>query len=76
VDPHFSYDTNTTVAKARHLIALYKAKGIGPERVYIKIAATWEGIKASKILKEEGIECNMTILSSFAQVPEFAKCIT
>eukprot|EP00210_Caulerpa_lentillifera_P000561 g542.t1 len=67
VDPHFSYDIPTTVAKAKRLISLYKKKGIEADRVYIKIAATWEGIRACEILKEQGIECNMTILFSFAQ---------
>jgi transaldolase len=68
VDAHLSYDTEATVAKARRIIELYKDKGICPERVYIKIASTWEGIQACAQLEREGINCNMTLLFSFAQV--------
>lgn len=68
VDAHLSYNTEATVAKARRLISLYKDKGIGPERVYVKIASTWEGIQACAQLEQEGINCNMTLLFSFAQV--------
>ena len=62
VDARLSYDTDATVAKARDLIAQYKAAGISKERVLIKIAATWEGIKAAEILEKEGIHCNLTLL--------------
>ena len=62
-----SFDTASTVAKARKLISLYKEKGIGRERVLIKIASTWEGIRAAEILENEGIHCNLTLLFSFAQ---------
>ncbi|MBE9055394.1 transaldolase [Sphaerospermopsis sp. LEGE 08334] len=62
VDARLSYDTDATVAKARDLIAQYKAAGIAKERVLIKIAATWEGIKAAEILEKEGIHCNLTLL--------------
>ena len=55
-------------AQARELIALYAAAGVGRERVLIKIAATWEGIKAAEALELEGIRCNLTLLFSFAQV--------
>jgi transaldolase len=67
VDARLSFDTEATVAKARELIALYEAAGIGRERVLIKIASTWEGIRAAEILKKEGIRCNMTLLFSLTQ---------
>jgi transaldolase len=66
-DAHLSYDTAGTVAKARRLIALCAARGIDKKRIYIKIASTWEGIRACEILQKEGIDCNMTLLFSFAQ---------
>lgn len=62
-----SFDTAGTVAKARKLISLYEEKGIGRERVLIKIASTWEGIRAAEILEKDGIHCNLTLLFSFAQ---------
>jgi transaldolase len=62
-----SFDTAGTVAKARKLISLYEKKGISRERVLIKIASTWEGIRAAEILEKEGIHCNLTLLFSFAQ---------
>ena len=62
-----SFDTEATVAKARKLISLYKEKGVAPERVLIKIASTWEGIRAAELLEKEGIHCNLTLLFSFAQ---------
>ncbi|MDB9487369.1 transaldolase [Dolichospermum circinale CS-537/01] len=67
VDARLSYDTNATVAKARDLIAQYQAAGIAKERVLIKIAATWEGIKAAEILEKEGIHCNLTLLFGLHQ---------
>eukprot|EP00898_Chlorokybus_atmophyticus_P000593 jgi/Chlat1/1534/Chrsp122S01804 len=67
VDAHLSYDTRATVDKAHYLLDLYAAKGVDPSRVYIKIASTWEGIKACEELEKEGIKCNMTLLFSFAQ---------
>jgi transaldolase len=67
VDARLSFDTAATVSKARNLIALYQAKGWPRERVLIKIAATWEGIQAARILEQEGIHCNLTLLFSFAQ---------
>jgi transaldolase len=67
VDARLSYDTEATVAKARELIAQYKAAGVGPERVLIKIASTWEGIKAAEILEKEGIHCNLTLLFGIHQ---------
>ena len=56
-----------TLARARRLIGLYEAEGIGRDRVLIKIAATWEGIQAARTLEREGIHCNLTLLFSFAQ---------
>lgn len=68
VDANLSYDTDATVAKALKLLKLYEQKGIGRDRLYIKIASTWEGIEACKILQKQGIDTNMTLLFSFAQV--------
>jgi transaldolase len=62
-----SFDTAGTVAKARKLISLYAKKGVSRERVLVKIASTWEGIRAAEILEKEGIHCNLTLLFSFAQ---------
>lgn len=67
VDARLSFDTAATVTKAREIIALYAKAGIGPDRVLIKIASTWEGIKAAELLEKEGIHCNLTLLFSFAQ---------
>ena len=66
-DARLSFDTAGTLAKARQLIGLYEARGINRERVLIKIASTWEGIRAADILEREGIHCNLTLLFSFAQ---------
>src|SRR5271156_6117980 len=62
-----SFDTAGTIAKARKLISLYKEKGVAHERILIKIASTWEGIRAAELLEKEGIHCNLTLLFSFAQ---------
>ena len=67
VDARLSYDTQATVEKARKLIALYNAAGISNDRVLIKIASTWQGIRAAEILEKEGINCNLTLLFSEAQ---------
>ncbi len=67
VDARLSFDTDASVAKARRLIELYAAAGIGRERVLIKIASTWEGIRAGEILEREGIHCNLTLLFGFGQ---------
>ncbi len=67
VDARLSFDTEATVAKARKLINLYKDRGVSKERILIKIASTWEGIKAAEQLEKEGINCNLTLLFSFAQ---------
>lgn len=66
-DARLSFDTAASVAKARRLIELYAAAGIARERVLIKIASTWEGIRAGEILEREGIHCNLTLLFGFSQ---------
>lgn len=67
VDARLSYDTQATVEKARKLIALYNAAGISNDRILIKIASTWQGIRAAEILEKESINCNLTLLFSEAQ---------
>ena len=67
VDARLSFDTGATIAKARRLVQLYADAGIGRERLLIKIASTWEGIRAAERLEREGIQCNLTLLFSFAQ---------
>lgn len=67
VDARLSFDTAATVARAQRLIGLYEAAGIARERVLIKIAATWEGIRAAEQLERQGIRCNLTLLFSFCQ---------
>ena len=66
-DARLSFDSEGTIAKARHLIALYEAAGVARERVLIKIASTWEGIRAAEVLEKEHIRCNMTLLFSLPQ---------
>jgi transaldolase len=67
VDARLSFDTAASVAKAHRLIAIYEVSGIARERILIKLASTWEGIQAARILQHEGIFCNMTLLFSFCQ---------
>ena len=67
VDARLSFDTEATVAKAHQLIKLYADAGIPKEKILIKVASTWEGIKAAEILEKEGIHCNLTLLFSMAQ---------
>ena len=67
VDARLSFDREATVTKARRLIALYEEAGVSRERVLIKIAATWAGVRAAERLEAEGIHCNLTLLFSFAQ---------
>lgn len=67
VDARLSFDTEGTVAKARHLIDLYEKEGISRDRILIKIASTWEGIRAAEELEKDGIHCNLTLLFAFAQ---------
>lgn len=68
VDAHLSFDTQATVDKALRLIDLYAAKGVDPSKIYIKVASTWEGIRACEVLQKQGISTNMTLIFSFAQV--------
>jgi transaldolase len=67
VDARLSFDTQATIAKAHHLIDLYAAQGIDKKRILIKIASTWEGIRAAEKLEAQGIHCNLTLLFSFGQ---------
>ena len=67
VDARLSFDTEGTLGKARYLIGLYEKSGISRERILIKIASTWEGIRAAEILQKEGINCNLTLLFSLEQ---------
>jgi transaldolase len=67
VDSRLSFNTSATVEKARQLIDLYQQNGVSKDRVLIKIASTWEGIKAAEVLEKEGINCNLTLLFGFAQ---------
>eukprot|EP00544_Gedaniella_sp_CCMP2646_P008679 CAMPEP_0202484328 /NCGR_PEP_ID=MMETSP1361-20130828/3424_1 /ASSEMBLY_ACC=CAM_ASM_000849 /TAXON_ID=210615 /ORGANISM="Staurosira complex sp., Strain CCMP2646" /LENGTH=312 /DNA_ID=CAMNT_0049112931 /DNA_START=42 /DNA_END=980 /DNA_ORIENTATION=+ len=67
VDARISFDTDAIIEKARSLIAMYKEVGIDKSRILIKVAATWEGIQAAKVLEKEGITCNMTLIFSIAQ---------
>ncbi|MBK1662953.1 transaldolase [Rhodospirillum rubrum] len=67
VDARLSFDTQATVARAERLIGLYAARGVASERILIKVAATWEGIRAVEILQSRGIACNVTLVFSLAQ---------
>ena len=67
VDARLSFNLDAMVAKGRKLIQLYADSGVGKERVLIKLASTWEGIKAGEILEKEGIQCNLTLLFGFGQ---------
>lgn len=67
VDARLSFDTEGSAEKARKLIGLYEAHGISREKILIKVAATWEGIAAARVLEKEGIHCNLTLLFSMAQ---------
>ena len=67
VDARLSFDTAATIVKAEKLIGLYEGAGIGKERVLIKVAATWEGIRAAEVLEQRGIHCNATLIFSFEQ---------
>lgn len=67
VDARLSFDTRATVERARRLVALYRELGVDPERYLIKVAGTWEGIRAADVLETEGIRCNVTLVFSLAQ---------
>jgi len=73
VDAKLSYDTEASVAKAHKLIKLYNDAGISNDRILIKLAATWQGIRAAEILEAQGINCNLTLLFSFAQAQACAE---
>jgi len=73
VDARLSFDTQASIAKAHKLIGLYNEAGISNERILIKLASTWEGIKAAEQLEKEGINCNLTLLFSFAQAQACAE---
>lgn len=73
VDADLSFDTAATLEKARAIIKAYEARGIGRERILIKIASTWEGIRAAEVLQKEGIDCNLTLLFSQAQAQACAE---
>lgn len=67
VNARLSFNSAASIDKARRLVALYKEQGVGRDRILIKLAATWEGIKAAEILEKEGIQCNLTLIFSFTQ---------
>lgn len=67
VDARLSFDVEATLARARRLVGLYEDAGVDRERVLVKVASTWEGIRAAEVLEREGIRCNLTLLFSFAQ---------
>jgi transaldolase len=73
VDARLSFDKEASIVKAHQLIAMYKEANIGKERILIKLASTWEGIQAAKQLEQEGIQCNLTLLFSFAQAKACAE---
>jgi len=73
VDARLSYDKDGTITKARKIISLYDEVGISKDRILIKIASTWEGIKAAEVLEKEGIHCNLTLLFGFAQAAACAE---
>ena len=72
VDPRASFDTQATIEAAERIMARYAEHDIGPDRVLIKIASTWEGIRAARVLESRGIHCNLTLLFSFAQAQQCA----
>ena len=67
MDARLSFDSDATAERARKLIGMYADAGIGPERILIKVASTWEGVRAARQLEREGINCNLTLLFGFAQ---------
>ena len=67
VDARLSFDTRASIEKARQLIALYESIGVDRSRIYIKLASTWEGIQAAKVLEQDNIQCNLTLLFSLEQ---------
>ncbi len=73
VDADLSFDTQASLAKARAIVADYESRGVGRERILIKLASTWEGIRAAEILQREGIDCNLTLLFSLVQAAAAAE---
>jgi len=73
VDARLSFDKDASLAKARKLIGMYNQAGIENDRILIKLASTWEGIQAAKVLEQEGINCNLTLLFNFAQAKACAE---
>jgi transaldolase len=73
VDARLSFDTAATLAKARELVALYADAGVPRERILIKIASTWEGIQAARVLESEGVQCNLTLLFAMCQAQACAE---
>jgi len=73
VDAHLSFDTQASIEKAHKLMAMYNEAGISNDRILIKLASTWEGIKAAEQLEQSGINCNLTLLFSFAQAQACAE---
>ncbi|MEM6640610.1 MAG: transaldolase [Pseudomonadota bacterium] len=73
VDARLSFDIDRSVAKARHLIGLYKAAGVPSDRILIKLASTWEGLEAARVLEAEGIQCNLTLMFCDVQAVAAAK---
>lgn len=67
VDARLSFDTEASLSKARALVAAYEERGVGRDKIFIKLASTWEGIRAAEILQNEGTDCNLTLLFSLAQ---------
>ncbi len=76
VDARLSYDTDATIAKARRIVALFAAAGVDKSRLLIKIAATWEGIRAAEVLEKDGVNCNLTLIFGFAQARACAEAGT
>ncbi len=73
VDARLSFNREKSIEKARHLVALYQEMGIDKSRILIKLASTWEGIRAAEVLEKGGIPCNLTLLFSFAQARAWAE---
>jgi transaldolase len=73
VDANLSFDTKASVDKARAIVAAYKERGIDRDRILIKLASTWEGLRAAEILQREGVDCNLTLLFSLAQAAAAAE---
>ncbi|ANU39062.1 transaldolase [Vibrio scophthalmi] len=73
VDARLSFDKESSLVKARKLIAMYQEAGVSKERILIKLASTWEGIRAAEVLEKEGINCNLTLLFNFAQAKACAE---